>query len=93
MRQAVECPKCGAVVKPPGYKPYCPSCGWNREIAGKYLRSEIRFGYAILAPIGMGHSLLTSSLVQVFPFLTDGRCFLPYRVECSFVLVALQYGI
>ena len=54
MRRGVECPKCGAFVKPPGDKPYCPSCDWNRETAEKYLRREIRAGSAILVLIGMG---------------------------------------
>lgn len=69
MKRSSECPKCGSVVKPPGGKPYCPSCGWNRESAEKSLRSEIGAGYALLVLIGMG-------ALVVFIFYGPGFFFL-----------------
>lgn len=39
---APPCPKCGAKTIFAGYDPWCPSCGWNREEAGKRLRSALR---------------------------------------------------
>ena len=53
MRRSVECPKCRATAEKGRGKPYCPSCGWNRESAEKHLRREIRVGYAILGLICM----------------------------------------
>jgi hypothetical protein len=39
---APPCPKCGASTIFAGYDPWCPLCGWNREEAGKRLRSTTR---------------------------------------------------
>jgi hypothetical protein len=39
---APPCPKCDAKTIFAGYEPWCPSCGWNREEAGKRLRSAFR---------------------------------------------------
>jgi len=49
---APQCPKCGAKTVFAGYDPWCPSCGWNREEAGKRLRratGKIPFYYVLFA--------------------------------------------
>ncbi len=39
---APPCPKCRAQTVYAGYDPWCPSCGWNREVAGDRLRRASR---------------------------------------------------
>ncbi|MGB0035397.1 MAG: hypothetical protein WBP79_07990 [Candidatus Acidiferrales bacterium] len=44
---ALECPVCHARASLVGNKPYCPACGWNRDIAIANLRGTLK-----MAPVG-----------------------------------------
>ena len=71
---APPCPKCGAKTIFAGYDPWCPSCGWNREEAGKRLRKAARKAplYYVFAVVLFGvffrvwHEPRPSTLVIVF---------------------------
>ena len=39
---APPCPQCGAQTRFGGYEPWCPACGWNREVAAVRLRKSSR---------------------------------------------------
>jgi len=39
---APACPQCGAQTRFGGYEPWCPACGWNREVAAARLRRPSR---------------------------------------------------
>jgi len=39
---APPCPQCGAQTRFGGYEPWCPACGWNREVAAARLRRPSR---------------------------------------------------
>jgi len=53
---APPCPKCGAATTFAGYDPWCPSCGWNREQAGKRLGAATRkiWVYYVFAAVMFG---------------------------------------
>ena len=38
----VPCPKCGAEAVSAEDKPWCPQCGWNRDVAFHHLRRKLR---------------------------------------------------
>jgi len=73
---APQCPECGAKTIFAGYDPWCPSCGWNREEAGKRLRratGKIPFYYVLFALMfgtffRVWHDPTPATLMFVFVF-------------------------